>query len=85
MQEHDWIIEVCEDLQKYAKDHNMRHLQDQLKTALNAAKHDVLLAKVDAAHHSVADCAVLGSTIGICRHQRSCTQDHQTYALSRCQ
>ena len=45
MQKHGWIIEVCEDLKKYAKKHNLAYLEGQLDTALTAAKHDALLAR----------------------------------------
>jgi len=69
MQEHDWIIEVCEDLKSYAKKHNLADLEAQLNTALTAAHHDVLLARVDAIHHATRDSAVLDARIAVCTHQ----------------
>lgn len=68
MQKHDWIIEVCEDLKRYAEKHSLAHLEGQLNAALVAAKRDGLLACVDAVHHATRDCAVLGASIGVCNH-----------------
>ena len=83
MKQHDWIIEVCEDLKSYAKEHNLAHLEAQLNTALTAARHDVLLARVDAVHHETSNCAVLGAHIGVCNHQGTGTRDIEDHAVAR--
>lgn len=70
MQKHDWIIEVCEDLKQYARNHHLGHLVPGLEDAVNAARHDVLLNSSKAVHTPISDCAVLGSAVGICRHSR---------------
>lgn len=85
MQKHNWIIEVCEDLKSYAKKHNLAHLETQLNTALTAAKHEVLLADLDIAHHRVRDCSVIGAGIGLCNHQRERTHETKRRAPVRCQ
>ena len=85
MQKHGWIIEVCEDLKKYAKKHNLAYLEGQLDTALTAAKHDALLARVDTVHHAKRDCAVLGANIGVCNHQGTDIHDTERYDTVRCQ
>lgn len=85
MKNHDWIIEVCEDLRRYAKDHNLGHLQDQMDTALTVAKHEIPLAHVDAIHDAARDCALLGKTIGICNHQGRTRREFRERVSDRCQ
>ena len=84
MQKHDWIIDVCEDLKRYAQEHNLAHLEGHLNAALTAAKHDVLLANVDALHNATRDCAVLGGSIGVCSHQGAGSHAAKNLALVRC-
>ncbi len=63
MPKHDWIVEVCADLLNYAKNHQMQHLEKDLRRALVSAQHDMLLASVDAVHdNDHGDYAVLGSS-----------------------
>ncbi|WP_299146637.1 hypothetical protein [uncultured Tateyamaria sp.] len=69
MYEHDWIIEVCEDLRAYARKHNLAHLEAKLNTALTAAQHEALLARVDAQHQASKECAMYGARIGLWTHK----------------
>lgn len=85
MQKHDWIIEVCEDLKRCAKKHNLAHLERDLDSALTSAKHDVFLARVDTAHHTIRDCAVLGASIGVCNHQGTDVHCKERHANVCCQ
>ena len=69
MHDHHWIIEVCKDLKDYAKKHHLTQLVPGLDNALNAARHDVLLQSSRSAHEPILDCAILGSSIGLCQHK----------------
>lgn len=75
MHDHDWIIEVCNDLKDYARKHHLNHLVPGLDNALNAARHDVLLQSSRSAHEPIRDCAILGGSIGLCQHSREGTDD----------
>ena len=85
MHKHDWIIEVCQDLKTYARKQKLTHLEDQLNTALNAARHEILLSDVDEAHHFARDCAVLGSAIGLCNHHNKRKPENRALSDDRCQ
>ena len=85
MKNHDWIIEVCEDLKRYAKDHNLGHLTDQMDTALTVAKHEISLVRVDAIHNAARECESLGTTIGIRNHQGRTRRELQKHVSNRCQ
>lgn len=43
MQEHEWIVEVCVDLERYAQTHELTNLASVMKDAVATAKLDALL------------------------------------------
>lgn len=83
MYEHEWIIEVCEDLRAYAKKHNLDHLEVKLNNALIAAQHETLLARVDALHKATEDCAEYADRIGLWTHQGTEIQNIQMHRNER--
>lgn len=83
MHEHDWIIEVCEDLRAYARKHNLDHLEAKLNTALTAAQHEALLAQMDAQHQATEDCEEYGARIGLWTHHGTEIQNTQRHANDR--
>lgn len=63
MKEHEWIVEVCEDLKAYALEHQLWHLVSGLDATLNAARLEILLRSSGSARNQVTDYAVLGSIL----------------------
>ena len=84
MHDHDWIVEVCEDLKKYAKKHHLNHLMPGLDDALIAAKHDVLLRSSMSRNEPIRNCAILGSTFGLFAHsKRDLDEPRESFSARR--
>lgn len=83
MHDHVWIVEVCQDLKAYAREHQMVHLESELDDAIDAARHDVFLHSLVLGHETVRDCAVLGRSIGFCQHTTDDADDTGT-SFSAC-
>jgi len=85
MQDHNWILEVCEDLKKYAKKHHLHHLVSGLDDALGAAKHDLLLRTSRSDHEPLKSCAVLGGASRFRKQVRRDADGTQKGFTTRCQ
>lgn len=64
MQDHNWLLEVCQDLIDYAMNNEMHHLEDQLQSAVVAAQHDILLAALDTHQERTNNVVILAHNIG---------------------
>lgn len=43
MHKHEWLVDVCMDLEKYARTHGMKDLEPLLSKAVAAAKYEVAM------------------------------------------